>query len=716
MGRFAVAGRPVSVTILCVTRTRLARPALLLVPALVAAGLTTAGPAPATPASSAASGAPAGESRAWDATYYSSPPRLGGGVTPSDPATRAARPKPPRTRGFVTGRVLGPGGRPVKGALIYGVRYSDLGLPVDLSEEKRVVTRTAPNGTFRLRQLTERYLVRICGAEADAVECSTDPATKSFAPTYVGPDGVTVSWLRQTEMFAPRTPTRALGTVTVKSSAALVGTFEGGPHQLVYLLRGDGSVTERATTDEAGKYRFEVAPGKYRLEVDRDPGLRTDSTVPGFRSKRIRLKPRTITRLSFRTRHAGVVRGTVTSGGSPLADVFVTILDRDGRFAAGVVTDAAGRYAVTSLRPGAYTVRTSAAYSDHVPQAKPVTLEKTVPKTVDLALEAGATVRFSADHSVIPGGDGDIQAELRNQAGRVVKVYAGNPADEPAGKVAFRGLAPGQYDLYVRRGAFPLAPPQETSFPWAQRHLNVAADTVTNLDPVALDQPSITLSGRITEGSQVKITALPEDPWLRESHQVGDQVTPMALLWTEVASAAGTYTAYGLVPGTYSVLQTTSYRDRGDKGTDHGANVAATLHTVTVSGSTTARFRAPKGAVVKGRMRYARNGRPVIAPVGFRVVDGGPQSWLFPTVSEPQKPGRSFRVERLHRGKADGLLLDLDGLYAEHPDTLVPDSLVSSARLAEAGTPYWLTAKVRNLTLKGKRVLDLGVVRVSLRG
>ena len=39
----------------------------------------------------------------------------------------------------------------------------------------------------------------------------------------------------------------------------------------------------------------------------------------------------------------------------------------------------------------------------------------------------------------------------------------------------------------------------------------------------------------------------------------------------------------GTVPGTYSVLQTTSYRDRGDKGTAHGANVAATLHSVTVA-------------------------------------------------------------------------------------------------------------------------------------
>jgi len=695
---------------------------LALVLALPLALVGLAVPAPAVSATGAPLAAgPVAEPRGWDATYYSSPPPLGGGTAEAAPAASAdrtaAKPKPPPTRGFVTGRVLGPGGKPVKKALVYAVRYSDLGLPVDLSEEKRVVTRTSATGTFRLRQLTERYLVRICGAEADAVECSTDPAAKNFTPTYVGPDGSAVTWLRHTAMFEPRLPSRSLGTVTVKSSAALVGTFEGGADQMVYLLRGDDSIADRVMTDEEGRYRFEVAGGSYRVEVDRDPGLRTHSTVPGFRSERIRLKPGRITRLSFRTRHAGVVRGTVTSGGSPLAGVFVAITDEDDRFAAGVVTDSAGRYVVTSLEPGAYTVRTAAAFSDHVPQARPVTLSATVPRIVDLPLDPGSTVRFSAADIVFPGGDGDVQAELRDQAGRVVKVYAGNPGLEPGGRVAFNGLPPGQYDLYVRRGAFPLAPPQETSFPWAQRHLNVAADTVTTLDAIPLDKASITLSGRITKGSQVKITALPQDPWLRESHEVGDQVTPMALLWTEVASRAGTFVAHGLVPGTYRVLQTTAYRDRGDKGTAHGANVATTLHTVKVgSTSTTTRFRAPKGAVVKGRMRYARNGLPVIAPVGFRVEDVGPQSWLFPTVSEKQRFGSTFRVERLHKGRAVGRLLDLDGLYAEHPDTLLPDSLVSSARLTDPGTPYWLVARTRRVTLKGKQVLDLGVVRVSLRG
>jgi hypothetical protein len=692
-----------------------ARVALVLSPvlALVALAVPTTGAGAAAPEAAqvaASAAAPTVESRTWDDTYYSSPPALNAPAADAEPAERAA-PQPPPTSGFVTGRVIGPGGKPVKQGLVYAVRYSDLGLPVDFSEEERVVTRTTANGFFRLPQLTEQYLVRICSAEPGAVECSTDPVVKSFTPSYVGPQGTTVSWLRQTSMFPPRKPSRSIGEVTVKASAVLAGTFKDGADQMVYLLRGDDSVADRAFTDEKGKYRFEVAGGTYRVEVDKDPGLRTDFTVPGFRSDKLKLKPGVIKHLSFRTRHAGVVRGTVTSAGLPVADVFIAILDENEQFAAGVVTDAAGQYTVTSLEPGDYTVRTSVGFSNHVAQSVPVTLEQTVAKTVDLALDPGATVRFA-----VPPGTGAVAAELRNQAGRVMKVYQGDPAEEPGAEVVFRGLPPEQYKLFVRRAAFPFAPPEETNFPWAQRSLDVVAGSDTNLGPIALDQASIALSGRINKGSQLKITALPQDPWLRESHEVGDQATPMALNWTEVARKGGAYTAYGLVPGTYSVLQTTSYRDRGDKGTANGGNVATTLHSVTVAGPTTADFVAPKGATVRGRMEYASNGLPVIAPIGFRVYDSGTQSWLFPTVSEKQKFGKGFRVERLHKGDAVGRLLDLDGLYDEHPDTLIPDSLVSSARLTEVGTPYWFTAKAERFTLKGKQVLDLGVIKVLLRG
>ena len=88
----------------------------------------------------------------------------------------------------------------------------------------------------------------------------------------------------------------------------------------------------------------------------------------------------------------------------------------------------------------------------------------------------------------------------------------------------------------------------------------------------------------------------------------------------------------------------------------------------------------------------------------------------MPTVSSPQKFGKPFRVERLHKGDAVGRLLDLDELYEEHPDVLIPDTLVSSARLVEPGTPYWFVAKPEKFKLKKGAVVDLGVIKVLLRG
>ena len=190
----------------------------------------------------------------------------------------------------------------------------------------------------------------------------------------------------------------------------------------------------------------------------------------------------------------------------------------------------------------------------------------------------------------------------------------------------------------------------------------------------------------------------------------------MALVWTERATSAGTYTSHGLVPGFYSVLQTTSYRDRGNKGTATGGNVATTLHSLTVSGNAPkATFAAPEGAVLKGRMQYA-NGNPVIAPIGLRGYDDGAQSWLMPTVTSPQKFGKPFKLERLHKGNVVARLLDLEGLYGEHPDVLIPDTLVDSALLAEPGTPYWFTAKPVKVKLKKGQVVDTGVIKVLVRG
>ncbi|WP_205474993.1 collagen binding domain-containing protein [Nocardioides sp. SYSU D00038] len=696
-------------------------PAVLLALALGTATLAAVAPAPASAGTAATTRAMPAQARGvvLDSTYYSRPPALLGGAERAEPEEgggprrAGARPEPPPTRGVVTGRVVGPAGKPIRNALVMGIRYSDLGAPIDLTTEKRVVARTGKKGTFRLKQLRRPYLVRICKDQQRSQECTDDLAVKHFTPTWVGPDGVTTSWLRHSRMFAPKRKGRSLGTVKVKSSAVLSGTFTDGANRTVLLTRGNGSVAARTTTDASGRYRFEVAPGGYRVEADRHEGLRTRHTVPGYRSPALRLKPGRITYHSFRTRHAGVVRGVVRSNGSPVAGEFIAITTPAGEFAAGVVTDGQGRYAVTSLRPGPYVVRTSAAYSSHVPAARSVRPAAAGEKVVDLDLAQGAAIEFSASD---PTGHGVIDAELRNAAGRVQKTYLGNPADEPGGKVVLTGLPAGSYKLYLRRGVDVLAQPEQTEFPWAVEEFTIN-NVVKSLGAIALDQPTKNVTGRLPRGAQVKITAHPEDVWLRADYVAGPYATPMALNWTEQGSSAGTYTVRGMVPGRYGALVTTAFVQPPTGRSRLGGNWATQRVEVQVNGpAPVLGFTPAKGATVRAKLRYAASKRRVIAPIGLQVVDSGDDQWQLDTVSGRQRQGTATKVDRLHPGRALVRLFDLDRFYLDHPDELTNDELVASARLAEPGTPYWLSTKPRTVRLQRARTSNLGWIDVRLRG
>ena len=648
--------------------------------------------------------------------FLSTPPTVPG-TAPIVQKRRAAAegPIPAPTNGYVTGRVLAPNGRALAGVLLQGIRYSDLGPGINYFYEQPVLARTNADGRFRLRQLTERYLIRACDAPADDVQCTEDPAGKRFTPSYVGPDGTTASWLQQTRFFSPLLPSRSIGTITVKPSAVLEGTFMGGADRTVRLLRRNDTVANRTRTDESGHFRFEVSPGRYRVEADRHEGLRTVATVPGFRSKLLKLTARHATTLDFATRPAAIVHGLISVDGEAAADQFLVFTDSKGRFAAGVVTDGEGRYTVESLRPGRYRLSTTSLFSPFVPQTLTVTASRRFPTRADLELSRGGLVSFSATD---PDGSGVVDAELRDAAGRMVKMYEGDPANEPDGVVAFGGLAPGRYQLVIRR-AVAFSDTEQTDFPWTLRTVQIGGTENRALGAVRLDQPTINLTGSIPRESQVKFTTVPADKFLRESFIDGANATGIAANWTEQADRNGRYQSRGLVPGTYAVAVTARYLNPEGAPSDYAGNIAVTHHRVTVSGSLapTADFTAPEGGIVTGKMRYASNHRPLIAPVGYEVLDRGDQSWLFPTVSSPQRYANGFRVDRLHRGRAVGHLLDLQALLekSEETSTAVPDTLLASAHTAEWGTPYWLQSRPRRIRILPGQITDVGWVSVKLR-
>jgi hypothetical protein len=683
----------------------------VLAAVLLAAATLTPGPALAAPSPVGRTAEPS-----VPGGYLSAPPRVGARNPASKPPTRrAVDPPQAPTRGHVTGRVLAPSGKPLAGLLVQGVRFNDLGPGIDFSEESPVIARTGADGRFRLRQLRERYLIRVCDAAAGDDQCGSDAAPDRYAPTYAGPDGVSSSWVTQTRLFTPRAPTRAVPTITLRRYAVLRGTFTGGAGRTVRLLRGNGTEAATARTDGRGHFRFRVVPGRYRVEADRHEGLKTVATVPGFRSRLLTLRAFAPTALTFETKPAAVVSGLVTESGRPLGDELVVITDAEGRFAAGAPTDENGRYVVESLRPGSYRVALSSAFSRFMPLSRSVSLSAAAPTRADLETTRGGAVSLSV---VDPGGDGTVDLEIRTEDGLVAKMFQGRPADEADGTVAFGGLRPGRYDVLVRRAlADPFSDDEQTDFPWASRSVTVTEGRLTRLGAVALDRPTLNLSGSLPKGSEVKITPVPLDAFLRPAYVDGPTVTSMALNWTELADSAGRYTSRGLVPGRYAVAVTTSLLNPEDGPSTYGANIAATHHGLTVdTTSTTASFAAPVGAVVRGVLRYAGTRRPLIAPVGYAVADRGDQSTLFPTISGSQRYGQGFRVDRLHSGPVTGHLLDIVALrdQAEENSILVPDVLLRSAPIAEARTPYWLTAKPMKARVTSGKVTDLGTVRVKV--
>ena len=133
--------------------------------------------------------APSAQDDGGPNTYFSTPPDLLGAERTA-PA-HGKKPKPPPTKGTIVGQVVGPNGTPIPRALVTGVRFSDLGLPVDLTEERRVLARTDGQGRFTLKQLKEPYLVRICSESVSSGgghrarrsgECDQE-SSKRFSPS-----------------------------------------------------------------------------------------------------------------------------------------------------------------------------------------------------------------------------------------------------------------------------------------------------------------------------------------------------------------------------------------------------------------------------------------------------------------------------------------------------------------------------------------------------
>jgi EmrB/QacA subfamily drug resistance transporter len=162
----------------------------------------------------------------------------------------------------------------------------------------------------------------------------------------------------------PQAVTVSVGGRPVELDVVLGGTgrlsgavrsAEGAPvaEAAVTLTDVRGEVVATAHADADGEYHFrDLVCGRYTLAVSarayRPAALAVEVAASGE------------TRQDVAMAGSGTLRGTVrTSGGHPVAEARVTLLDSAGTVVAAVTTGADGNFRFTDLEPGEYTVMAS---------------------------------------------------------------------------------------------------------------------------------------------------------------------------------------------------------------------------------------------------------------------------------------------------------------------------------------------------------------------
>lgn len=415
-----------------------------------------------------------------------------------------------------------------------------------------VSTTTSAKGTFTLHVPSGVRGFAYAGARPDAPAAVFALQGRSYVRGVIGAMQPAGTAYRIHQGHASAVPARLGGGQALRFDLQRPGTLRvestryftdarGFTSGLVELVRRDGSGMGALELGRNGVWTSRpVVPGAYLLRAQPvSPYLGRTWPIT------VRAGVATVVAPSFGQGVA--VRGTVTAGTAPAADVRV-VLERAGREVLAAITDRAGRYALPLVAPGAYRLRfahsprprapldlepefdvAGSSSFDYRPAAKDVTLRGTgAAPVVDMSLQ-----RADAVAGTVKGLRGIEfgRVWLEDETRTVVRT-AGTDGEDFAKDVrGYRlgGLVAGRtYTVLSARDRLYGA-------------ATFAATTGTASQPVTVDTPALTLrgsapaAGRGTVEVRAQGTALPR---LGASAKI---------------DATGHYVVRGLLPAAYEV-------------------------------------------------------------------------------------------------------------------------------------------------------------------
>lgn len=217
----------------------------------------------------------------------------------------------------------------------------------------------------------------------------------------------------------------------------------------VELLFPSGRVADRTTTDGEGTFRLrELEPGVYSARVQAD----------GYRSKRVgSLEIRDDTEplvVALEAADVGNVHVTLRrEDQSPLAGVFVSVVDDLGSTVRSLLSDATGERFYDGLSPGRYHVVWSDAGTG-VGVSRPLEVQSGSTERYRKTLPRGSSVTLACAPSVCGGRTLEhlllFSAETGVELARFLQGIAAEARFTSDGRLPLGSLSPGTYIIHVR--------------------------------------------------------------------------------------------------------------------------------------------------------------------------------------------------------------------------------------------------------------------------